>query len=83
MFTLCVPIEHTLAAYYDAHPLQTTLFRIVSEILEKLPGDMSRSQLFPQIYRLVENYTRAKIEFLNRDRDPRVLCGIRDAGGRW
>ena len=75
-----VPIEHTLATYYDAHPLQTTLFRIVSEILEKLPGDTSRSQLFPRIFWLVENYTRMKIEFLNSDGDPRVLWNPRCRG---
>ena len=68
------PTEQNSDAFFDAHPFKTTLFRIVSEILERLPIDMSRSLLFPQIYRLVEDYADEKINYGDMDR--RILWDI-------
>ena len=63
-------LEQSRQAYYDANHFQTIQFDIVKRILERLPiaqwqekPVLSRCQLFPQVYRLVDAYTRRKIKF--------------------
>ena len=60
---------HDKQAFYEANHLQTIKFDITRQILEKLPIEqwekqpcLSRRQLFPQIYRLVDAYTKQKIK---------------------
>ncbi len=62
-------IEHNRQKFYEANHFQTIKFDIVKQILEKLPIEqweekpvLSRRQLFPEIYRLVDAYTQ-KIHF--------------------
>ena len=61
-------ILHTRQAFYESHHFQTIKFDITKQILTRLPIDswerkpvLSRTQLFPQIYRLVDSYTLKKI----------------------
>ena len=59
---------HNRQAFYESNHFQTIKFDIVKQIIARLPIDrwkrkpvLSRGQLFPQIYRLVDAYTRRKI----------------------
>ena len=69
-------------AFYESNHFQTIQFDIVRQILAKLPIEqwerkpvLSRGQLFPQIYRLVDAYTRQKIAF--GATDPRELGNVK------
>ena len=61
---------HNRQEFYAANHFQTIKFDITRQILAKLPINqwdrkpvLSRRQLFPQIYRLVETYLRQKANF--------------------
>ncbi len=73
---------HNRQAFYDANHFQTIKFDITRQILAKLPIDqwdrkpvLSRRHLFPQIYRLVQDYLHRKADFTHID--PRELGHLR------
>ncbi len=73
---------HDRQAFYESNHFQTIKFDIARQIVAKLPIDrwerkpvLSRRQLFPQIYRLVDTYTRQKINFVYTN--PRELGNVK------
>jgi type III restriction enzyme len=70
-------VEHNREAYYHATHLQTIKFQVARMVLEALVGNgsgassarqrvfklQSRHQLFPQVYRFVEEYVSRKVDF--------------------
>lgn len=73
---------HSRQAFYESNHFQTIKFDIVRHILDKLPIDqwerkpvLSRRQLFPQIYRLVDAYMYQKVKFGYTD--PRELGNLK------
>ncbi|MEX0907520.1 MAG: hypothetical protein WD054_04240, partial [Gemmatimonadota bacterium] len=73
------------AAYYESTHLQTIQFAIAGEIVRRLlsagdgkSGIVSPHVLFPQVFRLVEQYVASRVDF--RGCDPRELGLDRYAG---
>jgi type III restriction enzyme len=74
-------VEQDREAYYQQTHLQTIQFQIARLIVDQLVGDyqtgtdrrrrvlrlQSRHQLFPQVYRIVDEYVRRKVNFQNCD----------------
>ena len=68
--------------FYNANHFQTIKFDIARQILARLPIDqwhgkpvLSRRQLFPQVYRLVQDYLSRKADFTHLD--PRELGNVK------
>ena len=73
---------HDRQAFYESNHFQTIKFDIARQILAKLPIDqwerkpvLSRRQLFPQIYRLIDAYMLQK--FKSGYVDPRELGNVK------
>ncbi|RKU27807.1 hypothetical protein C6499_11270 [Candidatus Poribacteria bacterium] len=73
---------HDRQAFYESNHFQTIKFDIVRQILARLPIDqwerkpvLSREQLFPQIYRLIDTYMLQK--FKPGYVDPRELGNVK------
>ena len=73
---------HDRQAFYESNHFQTIKFDIARQILAKLPIDqwerkpiLSRSQLFPQIYQLIDAYLLQK--FNHGYVDPRELGNVK------
>jgi type III restriction enzyme len=76
-----VPVEfHDRTAFYQTNHLQTILFLIAKEIVERLLagagmpdrkrrsfGLLARHQLFPQVFALVERFVAERVELLGCD----------------
>jgi type III restriction enzyme len=72
-------VEQDREAYYQQTHLQTIQFQITRLIVDQLVGEhqagserrrrvlrlQSRHQLFPQVYRIVDEYVRRKVDFQN------------------
>jgi type III restriction enzyme len=70
-------VEHNRESYYEQTHLQTIEFEITRLVIEQLLGDypgvsdkkrkvlrlQSRHQLFPQVYRFVNQYVKRKVDF--------------------